>query len=94
MAPQRRGHQRQQRADLIDIANDAELQANEQHVWSTVNEQRPANTRQAYGPKQEEFKVRCRHGPGAPDAVAPESLTLTRVRSYSASGSGIRTATP
>ena len=41
----------------IDIANNAELRTNAQHVLSFTHAARPKNTSLAYNPKQEEFKV-------------------------------------
>lgn len=41
----------------INIANNAELRANAQHVLTTIRASRPKNTVLGYQPKQEEFKV-------------------------------------
>ena len=41
----------------INIANNAELRANAQHVFALMRAARPKNTSSAYDPKQE-FQVR------------------------------------
>ena len=41
----------------IDIANNAELRANAQHVLAFTRDARPRNTTVAYEPKQREFQV-------------------------------------
>jgi hypothetical protein len=41
----------------IDVANNAELRANAQHVLTPTRAARPKNTSLAYIPKQREFKV-------------------------------------
>ena len=42
----------------IDVANNAELRANAQHVHATTRAARPKNTTRSYNPKQQEFQVR------------------------------------
>ena len=42
----------------INIANNAELRANAQHVLALTCAARPKNTSLTYKPKQKEFKVR------------------------------------
>ena len=42
----------------LNIANNAELRANAQHVLALMRAARPKNTSSAYDPKQKEFKVR------------------------------------
>jgi hypothetical protein len=42
----------------IDIASNAELRANTQHVHATTRAARPKNTTRSYNPKQREFQVR------------------------------------
>jgi hypothetical protein len=41
----------------IDVANNAELRANAQHVLTLTRAARPKNTSLAYIPKQREFQV-------------------------------------
>ena len=41
----------------INIANNAELRANAQHVLTLTRAARPKNTSSTYDPKQKEFKV-------------------------------------
>ena len=42
----------------INIANNAELRANAQHILALMRATRPKNTSLAYNLKQKEFKVR------------------------------------
>jgi hypothetical protein len=42
----------------INIAKNAKLHANTQHVLALMRTARPKNTSLAYDPKQREFKVR------------------------------------
>jgi hypothetical protein len=43
----------------VDIANNAELRANAQHVLASTRAARPKNTARNYEPKQEEFRAFC-----------------------------------
>ena len=45
------------RTQDIDIANNAELRANQLNVLNFTRASRPKNTTKTYDPKQEEFKV-------------------------------------
>ncbi|KAL2801748.1 hypothetical protein BJX63DRAFT_416668 [Aspergillus granulosus] len=52
------GHRRGGGRVEINIANNAELRANAQHILTMIRASRPKNTVLAYEPKQQEFKVR------------------------------------
>ena len=82
----------------INIANNAELRANAQHVLAITRGDRPKNTSLTYEPNQKEFKVRRTlipppSGPSipppffSPKRVAPTALTR---RPYGSNPSPLR----
>ena len=61
----------------VNIANNAELRANAQHILTMIRASRPKNTALVYQPKQEEFKQFCaRKGYCDGETVTEEKLLL------------------